>query len=269
MYDCTRRKIQFPMIAVMFFLVFSVFSPAQKDFNMEEKAMVRDYKRSNSYYLEGEKLFKKGKIEKAAKSFEKCLEIFPQHDKAHFVMADIYLKKRELGKAETHIQQAKDGFMYLKKWYSFTFQQYLDSLREQKSTNDEQISGLESARSTTSNSLEKSRIEARLARLKSQNTEINTKLSEFLRSGVEMPAEYNYIHGNVYFLTRRFQEAFREYNITLEKKPDHGGACNNMASLYFIHKRYDKAREYLDKAVKLGAEINPKFQEALKKAEGK
>ena len=268
MYHCTRKIFRFPMIAVMFFMVFTVFSPAQKDFNMEEKEMVRDFKRSNSHYLEGEKLFKKGKIDKAAKAFEKCLEIFPKHDKAHFVLADIYLKKRELDKAESHIQQAKDGFMFLKKWYSFTFQQYLDSLRDQKATNDEQIAGLEAARSTT-RSVEKSRIEARLAQLKSQNNEINTKLSEFLRSGVDMPAEYYYIHGNVYFLTRRFQEAFREYNTTLEKNPDHGGACNNLASLYFLHKRYDKAREYLDKALELGAKVNPKFQEALKKAEGK
>jgi len=249
-------------------LLLTIPAFAQKDFNMEEKQMIRDYKRSNSYFLDGEKLYAKKKVDKALTALEKCLEIFPEHDKAHFVLADIYLKKRDLPKAEQHILAAKHGFEKLQKWYSFTFQQYLDSLREQKATNDQQIAGLEASKGSASG-LQKSRIEARLARLKSQNHEADTKLSEFMRSGTKMPAEYNYIHGNVYFLTRRFQEAFREYTETLEKNPKHGGACYNLANLYFIHKRYDKSREYLDLAVKYGAQINPKFQTALEKVEGK
>lgn len=264
-----RRKSSCGFWMVLLLIpLFTTTGLAQKDFNQEEKEMIRDFRLSNSHYLEGEKLYKKGKIDKAVKKFEECLEIFPKHDKAHFVLADIYLKKRDLENAEKHILAAKQGFNYLQKWYSFTFQQYLDTLREQKDTNNEQIAGLEAARGTAKG-IEKSRIEARLAQLKSQNADADTKLSEFMRSGVEMPAEYHYIHGNVYFLTRRFQDAVNEYTKTLEKNPTHGGACNNLASIYFMHKRIDKAREYFDKAVECGAQVNPKFKEALEKAEGK
>ncbi|MDY0297695.1 MAG: tetratricopeptide repeat protein [Acidobacteriota bacterium] len=264
---CLRRNC-LAWIALALFFSISLSGFAQKDFNMDEKEMVRDFKLSNSHYLNGEKLFKKGKIDKAVKELEECLKIFPRHDKAHLILAGIHLKKRDLEKAEKHILEAKDGFKYLQKWYSFTFQQYLDSLREQKASNDEQIAGLEAARGTAKG-LEKSRIESRLAQLKSQNSDADTKISEFLRSGVQMPAEYNYIHGNIYLLTRRFQDAVNEYLITLEKDPRHGGACYNLATIYFMHKQIDKAREYFDKAVECGAQVNPKFKEALEKAEGK
>jgi len=255
-------------IALLLIPLFTLSGFAQKDFNQDEKEMIRDFRRSNSYYLDGEKLYKKGKVDKAVKELEKCLEIFSRHDKAHFVLADIYLKKRDLEKAEKHIRAAKEGFEHLEKWYSFTFQQYLDTLRKQKDINNEQIAGLEASKGRATG-VEKSRIESRIAQLKSQNADADTKLSEFVRSGSEPPAEYNYIHGNVYFLTRRFQDAVNEYTKTLEKDPRHGGACNNLATIYFMHKRVDKAREYFDRAVEYGVQVNPKFKEALEKAEGK
>ena len=261
-----NRKNRIPWVASLLMLAVAMPGIAQKDFNMEEKQMIRDYKRSNTHFLAGAKLYGKNKVSKALSALEKCLEIYPEHDKANFLLADIYLKKRDLPKAEKHILAAKNGFEKLQKWYSFTFQQYLESLREQKNINDQQIAGLEASKSTATG-LQKSRIEGRLAQLKSQNQEADTKLSDFLRSGTKMPANYHYIHGNVLFLSRRFRQAMNEYTLTVEQDPKNGGAFNNMANIYFMMKLYDKARENLTKAEACGIKINPKFREALEKAE--
>lgn len=264
----TDTKPRILWLGVIFLLFLSLSLQAQKGFNMNEKEMVRDFKFSNTQYLKAEKLFKKGKTGKSVTALKKCLEIFPKHDKAHFLLANILLKQRKLKEAETEILAAKEGFNYLQKWYSYTFQEYMDRLRDRRAANDKQISNLEMAKASASQS-QKALYENQIQQLKNENSSADSKLSEFLRSGVEMPASYHYTHGNIYFLTRRFREAFREYELTLEKDPKHGGACNNMANIYFIHKRYDKAREYLDRATQCGAEINPKFRAALEKAEGK
>jgi len=50
--------------------------------------------------------------------------------------------------------------------------------------------------------------------------------------------------------------------------PKHGDAYNNLASLYYMVKKYSQAMEYLKLAEENGAQVNPKFKEALQKAIG-
>ena len=40
----------------------------------------------------------------------------------------------------------------------------------------------------------------------------------------------------------------------------------NLANLYYMAKQYQKARDHLSKAEENGAEVNPKFKQAILKA---
>ena len=263
-----NKKDRIPWVTSILMLALAMPGIAQKNFNMNEKEMVRDFKLSNSHFLKGQKLFKKGQTEKAVASMQECLRIFPRHDKAHLVMAGIYLKQRKLAEAETEIIAAKKGFEFLQKWYAFTYQEYMNSLRGRKDAIDKQIVTHLAAISQVSRPGQKSMYENKIQQLKTEKTAIDSRLNEFMRTGVQMPANYHYIHGNILFLSRQFRQAMSEYTLTVEKDPKNGGAFHNMANIYFMMKQYDKARESLTKAEACGIKVNPKFLEALEKAEG-
>ena len=85
----------------------------------------------------------------------------------------------------------------------------------------------------------------------------------------ELPADYFYIHGNIYFKMKKFQEAHDQYQETIGINPKHGRAYNNLAALYFQVKQYRKALEYISQAEANGATVNPDLRSAVLKALGK
>jgi len=60
--------------------------------------------------------------------------------------------------------------------------------------------------------------------------------------------------------------SYEYYRQALKIDPTHGNASNNLASLYYMIKKYDKALYYLNQAEANGADINPDFKKALLKA---
>lgn len=216
-------------------------------------------------FLQGEERFFHKEMRGAAACLERCLDLFPQHDKAHFRLAEIRLKQRRLAEAETHIRAAKQSFLESREWYNGSFRQYLDGLRGKQVDNRLRLSILGEQNATASCGSRRA-IFYKANAIRSQDSAIDAILSAFPPREKEVPAEYHYIHGNIHFISGRYDPALNEYQRALEKNPEHGYACNNLANLYFLRKQYDLAREYLDRAEKCGAGINPGFRKALQKA---
>ena len=251
------------IVAVICFFILATFSPAAGT-----QAPVSQFLKAHSHFLEGGSLYADGNYEKSITVLRKCLKIFPLHDGAHFLLAEICLKQRKLADADTYIRAAKQNFLELKGWYQGPFREYLEKLRKKQVKNREDIPLLEENK-PYGNCRHRQKLTHAIQQIHSENAKIDSLLAAFSSRGDQIPAAYHYLHGNVYFLSRRYPEAVREYNETLKKDPSHGYACNNLANLYFQLKRYEKAREYLDRAVSCGARINPRFREALDKMIGK
>jgi stress-induced-phosphoprotein 1 len=87
-----------------------------------------------------------------------------------------------------------------------------------------------------------------------------------ISSEEEIPADYCYINGNIYFKMKKFQEAHDQYQEAITIDPSHGDSYNNLAALYFQVKQYQKALNYLNQAEENGAKVNPEFKKVVLKA---
>jgi len=254
-------------LAALFLLVaFSLTAAGQSSGENGEK--VKLFLEAHAHYRQADDHFARNDLEGAVTCLERCLEQFPQHDRAHFLLAKIRLKQRRLTEAETQINAAKQSILELREWYKNIFRPYLDGLRGKKVDNRLRLSILGESNASAYCGLRRP-ITYTATALRAQDSAIDAILAAFPAQKEAVPAEYNYIHGNVHFLAGRHDQARVEYELTLEKNPRHGNASNNLANLYFLHKQYDKARAYLAQALACGARVNPKFQKALDKAAGR
>lgn len=224
----------------------------QKDIYFNEKEYAKQFKLSNGYFLAGKKLFKKGNIEKAEKKMVKCLSIFQKHDQAHFYLSIILYNRGEYLKAAEHIREAENNFDLKNIIHENLHIDYLENLRTQR---DDVIR----LKQTVESQEMRDKLEARI-RL------INFKLSNSKYKKEKMPAGYPYYHGNILLKLKRYREAHDKYLEALKINPNHGKACNNLATLYFMVKKYREALDYLEKAEKNGAKINPEFKKTILQA---
>lgn len=203
---------------------------AQIGFNQDERMMIQKLKASNGKLEQGEALFAKGNFDKAEKKFRECLNIFPKNANANYFLAQILLKKNDLEKALQSIETAETCFSELSKLYSFTHQEMLNKLREQKQDLEESIRRQEED------------LSALMSRPRSEQTQASISSA---------------------------QGAVNQYLETIKRDPSHEFAYNNLASIYFMAKQYDTALGFLQQAEANGVKVNPQFKKDLEDRLGK
>jgi len=235
---------------------------AQTNFNMDEKRMVESHKRANPLYLDGAKLFAKGNLDKAEKKLQEALAIMPEHADASYVLAQVHLKRKDLPRALALILDAKENYAFIANFHTFTHQQYLDRLRQQRQD-------LEAQRQQILDSI--SRLPARSRPESTTATqaiarsiqEIDQRLNQPVPPTFEIPADYHFIHGNVLFQMGQRADAEAQYQEAIRLDPSHGGAYTNLALVLFSLGRYQEALDCLLRAEASGVKVNPDFKRDL------
>lgn len=234
------------LLTVLFVSVF-IFclygsSFAQEDFTREERMLFQKYQAANKRFEQGKKEFGKGKIDKAEKEFTECLNIMPEHADAQFMLAQIAYKKGDLELARSRMETAKENYHFIVK-----MKMNMDQIRILK-TQEARDSG----------------------RYDEVGTEaLDHRLNRPVATKEEIPADYHYIHGNILFKLREFQEAHDMYVKAIAIDPKHKDAYNNLINIYLMSKQYQKGLDYLKMAEDNHVKINEKLKEALLKAAGK
>jgi tetratricopeptide (TPR) repeat protein len=245
---------------------------AQREFHMVEKKLVEKYKVAQKYYLEGKKKFIKEDFKKAEEELDKCLQVMPEHADAYYLLAQIGYKKGRFEEALDDIQKAVANHEYIAQFYTFTHQERLEILREQKRKAEEQILDFQdelnklSGVSGTDAEMQRARIRSQIQARQNGISQIDSQMHEPVPDALQIPADYYYVYGNIFFKMKQFQKAYEQWTKTIEIDPKHGNAYNNLANLYFMSKQYDQALKYLELAESSGAEVNPEFKKALLKA---
>jgi len=240
---------------------------AQKNFSMDEKRLVERFKRSNALYLDGEKQFIKGNLEKSEKKLRECLEIMPEHANGAYLMAQIQLKREEFSKALESITTAKKNFANIAKFQTFTHQQYLDQLRVQQRDLEGQRERLQDSLSklpaNANSSSERNRYEQAIQSIGQAIQTISSRLGSPIPPTFEIPADYFYIHGNILFKMGMLIDATAQYQEAIRLDPRHGNAYNNLAAVSFSRGKYQEAMDCLVRAEGAGVKINPAFKKAV------
>lgn len=247
-----KRLLPFGVLLLM------VLAGVGHGFGQDRKRIILDENTFQKFQLakrmfeKGQALFLKGKYPKAEKALKECLSGFPEYSQAYYYLAQIYYKKEDYSKALENIEHAKATYEVMSDLLVTTHQKFLDELRKRKMELQENLMDL-----TDPDDIEQ--VKVALAN-------ITVRLNEPLPVLPEQAANYYYYHGNIFMKLRKFNEAHAQYLEALRLDPKHGNASNNLANIYFMVKKYDKALYYLTQAEANGVEVNPKFKEAIQKA---
>ncbi len=236
---------------------------AQKDFNQDEKETIEKYKRARPHFLKGGEYLKKGKLEKAKKEAETGLEIFPRYAEARLLLAELDYQQGRYDEALEEIETAKTDFNSFSRLYTFSYQEYLDRLREQRDEKEEYINQLAAAASGAKNSTERMRIETQISNAKHDLTTIDIRLRDPIPPTLEIPAEYHFIHGNILFKRKRVAEAQGFYLEAVKADPHHANAYNNLINICFARGDTAGALGYLEQAETNGVTVNEKLKQAV------
>ncbi len=236
---------------------------AQKDFNQSEKEAIEKYKRARPYFLKGGDYLKKGKLDKARKEAETSLQIFPEYAEAHLLMAEVGYQRGQYEEALKEIETGKKDFAAFGKLYTFTYQEYLDRLREQRDEKENYLNSLAAALSNAKSKTEQMRLEAQISKARQDLTSISSRLSSPIPPTLEIPAEFHYIHGNILFKLKRFGEARDQYQAAVQADPRHAKAFNNLISIHFASGDQAGAQKLLEEAEANGVTVNEKLKKAV------
>jgi len=239
---------------------------AQKGFYMEEKKLYEKYKMSVKHFEEGKELYNKEKFKKAEKKFKDCLEVFPQHAQANFYLAHLLYQASNLENALHHIEEAKKNFEFMNKMYILGYEDYTSQLRTQRDEIRDRIQQYKDQKQRTTQQEDTQKIEAQISQLQTELGTVNSRLAEPLPEEKKVPADYFYLHGNIYFKLKKLQEAHDQYVESIKRNPKHDKAYNNLINIYFMAKQYQKAMELVEQAEATGIRINAKLKEAIQQA---
>jgi pentatricopeptide repeat protein len=260
-----RKRLMLVFLAAVLLLAAGL-SFAQKGFYMEEKKLYEKYKMSVKHFEEGKELYNKEKFKKAEKKFKDCLEVFPQHAQANFYLAHLLYQASNLENALHHIEEAKKNFEFMNKMYILGYEDYTSQLRTQRDEIRDRIQQYKDQKQRTTQQEDTQKIEAQISQLQTELGTVNSRLAEPLPEEKKVPADYFYLHGNIYFKLKKLQEAHDQYVESIKRNPKHDKAYNNLINIYFMAKQYQKAMELVEQAEATGIRINAKLKEAIQQA---
>ena len=284
-------KTTFRLSAAMAVLLLgSYFAPLSSGQKMGEKdrLVFENFRVTRLDLIKGKEQLKKKQLDNAEQTLLKVLKKMPENALASYFLAETYYQKGEFEKGLAAIDEAEKNFPWIQKliysdnagmnnkakasgqgpvvkseWMNFFYKPDLNPADIDTEIQAEQQQTGEPITRTT----ETMRIEAASRRggEQVQTPAVPTVPTE----GSIVPAEWSYIHGNLLFRQKKYEEALAQYYKTIASDPQQGQALNNIANIYFMARQYDKALEYIEKAEASGAKVNPNFKKAVLTALGK
>ncbi len=247
----------FIIILVLFF--WTNFNFSQENVIKEQNKLIKDFKSANKFFEKGGKQFYKKNYKKAEKNFKKCIEIFPNYSNAYFYLSKGYYYIGSFKESLDCIVKAKSSHKDFVKAVLTSKHRSLDVLKE----NMKELRNQSNYASTDEGRVQ-IRIGMNKTREKMDNWQKNYKKTVIGLNNLK--ADYFYFHGNIYFKLKKFQEALNEYVEAIKINPKHNKAYNNLISLLYMAKQYERASEYLELAESNKIGVNPKLKDAVNKA---
>ena len=198
----------------------------------------------------------------------------PEHPYAWLLLAQIESRENNLAKALEDIQKAKINFENIAQFQTLTQERLFNKIRAQKDSLQTQVDSLEEnigkskSSGSSGSSNQPPQGQTMINQTKAGMSALDMQTRRPIGSTIDIPAEYFYVHGNIFFKMRRFDDARDQYLEVIKRDPAHGNAYNNLANLYLLAKDYQKALDYLNQAESHGVTVNPKMKEAVLKGLG-
>ena len=186
----------------------------------------------------------------------KCLELVPALPEGHLLLAKAAYVEKDFPEVLAEIEAAKAGHEKTAALRERMDQYRRADLRKRMRVLDNEISDLRAQAARQGSGTRLAAAESERARLQ----ELESAPADW---DVEVPAEYDFLHGNVLMRLGRYDVAVAQYGEALRKKPAYVEAANNLASVHHGKRQYGKALEVVQKAETAGARLNPELKRAI------
>ncbi len=252
------------------------FLPAQKQYMLNDGEAVR-FKLARQLYQRGKQLLVKGNYDRAEKAFKNCLEKLPKFSYADYYLGQLRYKEKKYMQALEHVKKAKESYKFISRLWLNTQLEYMKRLQQHKFDLEDKVRTLQNNLNSPAHAdlqqrdreawyAKQSDMSARLARAELDLMDVKDKLRATVPTTPEMVADYHYLHGNILFKLKKYNDAYAMYLEAVRLNPGYAKAYRNLANLNYMAKRYKEAMSYLGKAEKFGADIDPKFKSIIANA---
>ena len=215
-------------------------------------------------FVRGQELFSSGDLDKAAREFEACLKILPEHIYASYYLANIRYIQQDLSRSLEAIENAERHLDFMAAVSALAREKKLAEFDEAKRL-------LEAENEVNFSCRESRQLEQMVLDVETEEAKTGERMRREQESRQKQAAHYAYFHGNVLFRLGKYDEAFQSYNRAIRIDPRNGDAYNNAASILFLAGRHREAEDYIHKAAAAGVEdrINLKLKKLVTEGLGK
>ncbi len=222
------------------------------------KEMAVAYKQAEQQFKKGQAQFKKKQYERAQLHMEKALEIFPLHANAIYHLALMsYMKKDNIG-ALRNIVAAKQAVVRLNDLKAKVIHERKNKLNEyQKDLKN----GFYAGHFGDNNPCLVQFGQFYSDMLATEVELIKDKATDKVMLGI--PADFFYVHGNILYRMKSYKKALLQYVEAVKRNPRHGGALNNLATLFLKAQDKEKALVCVRYAEKAGFKVDPRLKKEL------
>jgi tetratricopeptide (TPR) repeat protein len=234
---------------------------ARQSMDDQDRLLFQKLRMTRPDLVKAEGQLKKKQLDQAEETLLKVLKEMPENANASYFLAETYYQRGEFDKGLAAIVEAEKNFPLIQKMLYRRQQAAIGQGGEDRADIQNEILAEQQRTGEP--------ITATTSAMRQAATTDQAKAQEQKLEVYAIPAEYSYVHGNLLFRQKKFGEALAQYELAVAADPKHGRALNNIANIYYMARKYDKALEYIGKAEAVGAKVNPDFKKAVLTALGK
>lgn len=237
----------------------------KSEYRNVDSQLMRKYRDANAYLEKAKTCYGKKDIEGTKKNLDASFGLISEFGDAHLLMAKVHYGEKNYPQALIEVTKAKTGHEATAGLMERMQQDRMSELRKRRQEKDESLTDLR-ARLARVPPEQQYAIQDQISRLERDKQDIDRIVDAPPVNMSQVPAEYFFLHGNILLRMQRHAEATDQYNEALEINPSYAEAANNLASLYYSTRQYDKAMALATKAEAGGVPFNPDLKKAIESA---
>lgn len=257
------------MIAALIFAIILAFplgaQPGEKAYKEKELSeALSKFQSTKASFAKGRELFASGDLSRAAREFEACIKVLPEHIYASYYLANVHYVRKEYTQSLAAIGSAERHLDFMTAVDAYAQKNKIQEMEEAKKL-------LKAENEVNSSCRESRRLEQMVLDVETEEEKAMGQADRDKLFRQKQASRYAYFHGNVAFQLKKLGEAFQCYNRAIQADPQNGDAYNNAASILFLAGRPQEADLYIQKAVAAGVEdrINLKLKKLITEGLGK
>ena len=220
------------------------------------------YKAQEKTLAKARKLLQRRQTSRGQAGLLECLQGVPGHYEAHYLLAHLAADRGDFAEAVARMERVEAEMDRL----AGLCRAWQEEHAREETADRELVSGA-SQRSLITSPCASNSTRVDIGRLNRERGIANgSGLSPLDPRRFEVPAAYFFEHGNFLFKSRLWSEAAARYRLAVERDPGLVAAWNNLLSSLMLAGQGDEARDWLERAVQAGVDVNPGLRSTVETA---